>query len=73
VRGGHHPTLLRGDQGDPFGHPRILDELPGLALQRGQHDVHRRGHAWDDRLGVGVDQPGELIPVAAAERPYLDR
>jgi len=73
VRGGRDPVLLLGYHGDPLGHPRILDELPGLAFQRGQHGAHGHAHARHDGLGVGVDELGELVPVAAAEPPHLDR
>jgi selenocysteine-specific elongation factor len=72
VRRGGDPAALLGHQGDPLAHPGVHDELPGLAFQRAQHGVHRRAHARHDRLGVGVDEPGELVAVGAAERAYLD-
>jgi hypothetical protein len=72
VRGGGDPAALLGDQGDPLTHPGVLDELPGLAFQRAQHGVHRHPHARHHHLGVGVDELGELIAIAAMERAYLD-
>jgi len=72
VRGRGDPAGLLGHQGDAIAHPRIGDELLGTALQRAQHGVHRRAHARHHRPGVGVDELGELIAVAAAERPHLD-
>ena len=72
VRRGGDPAALLGDQGDALAHPGVHDELPGLAFQRAQHGVHRRTHARHHRLGVGVDEPGELIAIAATERAYLD-
>jgi selenocysteine-specific elongation factor len=72
VRGGGDPAALLGDQGDALAHPGVHDELPGLAFQRAQHGVHRHAHARHHRLGVGVDEPGELIAIAAMERAYLD-
>jgi len=72
VRGGGDPAALLGDQGDALAHPGVHDELPGLAFQRAQHGVHRHAHARHHRLGVGVDEPGELIAIAATERAYLD-
>jgi selenocysteine-specific elongation factor len=72
VRGGGDPAALLGDQGDALAHPGVHDELPGLAFQRAQHGVHRHAHARHYRLGVGVDEPGELIAIAATERAHLD-
>jgi selenocysteine-specific elongation factor len=72
VRGGGDPAALLGDQGDALAHPGVHDELPGLAFQRAQHGVHRHAHARHHRLGVGVDEPGELIAIAATERAHLD-
>ena len=72
VRGGGDPAALLGDQGDALAHPGVHDELPGLAFQRAQHGVHRHAQARHHRLGVGVDEPGELIAIAATERAYLD-
>jgi selenocysteine-specific elongation factor len=72
VRGGGNPAALLGHQGGAFAHPGVLDELPGPAFQRAEHGVHRHAHARHYRLGVGVDEPGELVAVAATERPYLD-
>jgi len=43
-----------------------------LAEQRAEHGVHRHAHARHYRLGVGIDEVGELVAVAATERPYLD-
>jgi hypothetical protein len=72
VRGGGDPVALLGYQGDALTHPGIHDELAGLAFQRAQHGVHRHAHAWHHRLGVGVDELGELIAITAMERAYLD-
>jgi selenocysteine-specific elongation factor len=72
VRGGGDPAALLGDQGDALAHPGVHDELAGLAFQRAQHGVHRRAHARHHRLGVGVDELGELIAIAATERAHLD-
>jgi hypothetical protein len=72
VRGGDDPAALLGDQGDALAHPGVHDELAGLAFQRAQHGVHRHAHARHHRLGVGVDEPGELIAIAATERAHLD-
>ncbi len=72
VRRGGDPAALLGHQGDAFAHPGVLDELPGLAFQRAQHGVHRHAPARHHRLGVGIDEPGELVAIAAAERPHLD-
>src|SRR5262245_54588037 len=71
VCGGGDPAALLGDQGDALAHPGVHDELPGLAFQRAQHGVHRHAHARHHRLGVGVDEPGELIAIAATERAQL--
>jgi selenocysteine-specific elongation factor len=71
VRGRDDPVALLGHQGDALAHPRILDELPGLASEGAKDGVHRRAHAGHHGLGVGVDEPGELVAVVAAERPNL--
>jgi selenocysteine-specific elongation factor len=72
VYGGGDPAALLGDQGDALAHPGVHDELPGLAFQRAQHGVHRHAHARHHHLGVGVDEPGELIAIAATERAHPD-
>src|SRR5690348_14237947 len=72
VRGGGDPVALLGHQGDTLAHPWVHDELAGLAFQRAQHGVHRHAHTRHHRLGVRVDQPGELVAVGAAERAYLN-
>jgi hypothetical protein len=64
--------VLLGDQGHPLAHPGILDELAGLALQRGQDRADRRAHARHDGGGMSIDELGELIPVTSAERAHLD-
>jgi len=66
VGGGHHPPALLGDQGGPFGHPGVDDELPRVALQLAQHRVDRHRNARYDRLDVGVDQRGQLLAVGPA-------
>jgi hypothetical protein len=74
VRRGRDPVLLLGDQRDALGDPRVLDELSRLAFQRGEHGVHRRAQAREDRPGVGVDELGELgelVAVTAAKPAHL--
>jgi selenocysteine-specific elongation factor len=73
MRRGDDPVTEFGHQGDPLTHPGVLDKLPGLAFQRAQDGVHGRAHTGHHGLGVGVDKLGELVAVAAAERPHLDR
>jgi len=73
VGGGRDPALLLGDQRHPLAHPGIFYEFPRLALERGQDGADRHPHAGHHRLGVGVDEPRELITVATAERAHLDR
>jgi hypothetical protein len=47
--------------------------LAGLALELAHDRVDGDGDAGDDGGGVGVDQPGQLLAVVAAERADLDR
>ncbi len=66
------PPLLR-DEGEPFGDPRIDDELARLPLELVQDRVDRNGHAGHDGGDVGVDERGQLDPVVTAEAAHLDR
>jgi hypothetical protein len=72
VRGGGDPAALFGHQGDALAHPGVHDELAGLAFQRAEHPIHRHAHARYHRLGVRVDEVGELVAVGTAERAHLD-
>jgi hypothetical protein len=65
--------VLLGDQGHPLAHPRVDDELAGLALELAEHGGDRYAHAGHDRRRMRVHQPGQLIPVTAMEPAHLDR
>ncbi len=62
-----------GDQRRPLGHPRVRDDLAGLALQVAQDGVHGDGDAGDDGRDMRVDQVRELVAVGAAEGAYGER
>jgi hypothetical protein len=72
VGGGGDPAGLLGDQGYPFAHPGIFDEFSRLPFESGQYGADRCAYAGYDRGGVRIHQLRELIPVAAAERAYVD-
>jgi hypothetical protein len=72
VRRRGDPVVLDGDQRRPLAHPGIDDELAGLAFQLAEHRGHGHAHTGDDGREVRVYQAGQLIPVASAERAYLD-
>jgi hypothetical protein len=67
VRRRRHPAALLGDERRPIDHPRVDEELAGLALELVEHGVHGHGHTGDDGLRVRVDQGGQLVAVGAAE------
>ena len=66
------PALLR-DEGEPFGDPRIDDELARLPLELVQDRVDRHGHPGHHGGDVGVHERRQLDPVVTAEAAHLDR
>ncbi|HUB40744.1 MAG TPA: hypothetical protein VMA72_18000 [Streptosporangiaceae bacterium] len=73
VRGRRHALPLFGHQRQPFADPRVDDELAWLTLQVAEYRGDRRCRARHYRSRVGVDEPGQLVAVAAAERAHFNR
>ena len=71
-RGGGDLALLGGDEDEVADDGVFFDILRLPAAVGAQDGVHGRADAGHDRLGVGVDEMGELVAVVAAERPHPD-
>jgi hypothetical protein len=65
---GNDPTVLLGDEAQPFGDPRVDDGLGWLALELSKHGVDRQYDARDHGGHVRIGKRGELVAVATLKR-----
>jgi hypothetical protein len=68
VGGGDHAVALDGHQGAAAQDPGVDDRLAGVTAQAFGKIGGRQREPGDDRVEVGVEEPGELIEVVGRER-----
>jgi len=65
-------VALDRDERRTLSHPRIDDELTGLALELAKQAGDRDGAPGHDGGDVGVDEPGQLLAIGTTKRTHLE-